>query len=818
MANSNFLNMQTTIDPKHFISELSKKNDEPSWLLEKRLSALKLFQNTPMPKFVYGLNINLKIDLNLSDLKIENLEDPIKEITNNNKDVKIYNLKDILADNEELLKEKFMEKIIPASDKFTSFHQAFVKNVLIIHVPKNTIVKDPIEIITKVNSEVLFDHLIVIVGDNSEVSLFEDLKSENEEKSYISKMVEIIVGNNSRVNYSNLQTLNKNSFLFVKKRAITKRDSSINWLDCCFGSETTSSEITTNLDGEGSEARNYGIFFGDENQQFDLVVNSMHNAPNSTSDIVSKGALTDSSKCIYHGLVKIQRNAPGSNGYQKEDTILLSSNAIADAIPDLEIDNSDVKCSHGATIGKLDDEKLFYLRTRGFDKNAATKIYIKGFFNQLIKGMELDKLKEQMDTLMDDKMKNIKTEDEGKNIMEINMDAKKDFTIFEKNPNLVYLDSAATSQKPTVVINSLKDFYENENANIQRGIYDLSEQATKKYNEARLTIANFINAKPNEIIFTRNTTESINFLSNTLKEILPESKDEIVLTEMEHHSNLVPWQQFAKKHNMKLKFIPITENYELDYEKAKELITEKTALLAITHASNVFGTINNIKELTNLAKQHQALTIVDAAQSAPHLNIDVKDLDCDFLAFSSHKTYGPLGLGVLYGKQELLEKLPPFLFGGGMIQTVSYEDTTFAELPEKFEAGTPNIGPTIAFAEAIRYIEKLGFENIQDYETELKSYALEKLNQLDNITIYHPKNKPSAPVISFNLHNIHPHDIASILNDHNIAIRAGHHCCMPLMKKLGISGTCRASFSIYNTKEDVDKLVEGLKKVQEVFK
>jgi len=814
LVNSNFLNMQTTIDPKNFISELSKKNDEPDWLLEKRLSALKLFQNTPMPKFVYGLNINLKVDLNLSDLKVENLEDPIKEITNNNQDVKIYNLKDILANNEELLKEKFMEKIIPASDKFTSFHQAFVKNVLIIHIPKNTIVKDPIEIITKVKSEVLFDHLIVIVEDNSEVSLFEDLKSENEEKSYISKMVEIFVGNNSRVNYSNLQTLNKNSFLFVKKRAVTKRDSSINWLDCCFGSDTTSSEITTNLDGEGSEARNYGIFFGDENQQFDLVVNSIHNAPNSTSDIISKGALTDSSKCIYHGLVKIQRNAPGSNGYQKEDTILLSSNAIADAIPDLEIDNSEVKCSHGATIGKLDDEKLFYLRTRGFNKNAATKIYMKGFFNQLIKGMELDKLKEQMDTLMDDKMKNIEIEDQEEN----NTDLKKDFPIFEKHPNLVYLDSSATSQKPKQVIQTLTNFYESENANIQRGIYNLSEQATKKYNESRETIANFINADLKEIIFTRNTTESINFLSNTIKSLIKEGKDEILLTEMEHHSNLVPWQQFANKHNFKLKFIPITETYELDYEKAKELINEKTALLAITHTSNVFGTINDIKQLIDLAKQHQVLTIIDAAQSAPHLKIDVRDLDCDFLAFSSHKTYGPLGVGVLYGKQELLEKLPPFLFGGGMIQTVSYEESSFAELPEKFEAGTPNIGPTIAFAQAINYIEKLGFENIQEYEKELTSYALEKLNQLDNITIYHPKNETSAPVISFNLTGIHPHDIASILNDQNIAIRAGHHCCMPLMKKLGISGTCRASFSIYNTKEDVDKLVEGLKKVQEVFR
>ena len=385
--------MQTTTNPKSLLSELSDNNNEPSWLLEKRQNALKFFQDTPMPSFIYGLNINLKIDLNLSDLDTSKSSEIKKEIINNNKEIKIYNLAEALENIPELLKEYFMNKIIPANDKFTSFHQAFVNNIQVIHIPKNTVAKDPIEITSIINSQINFDHLIIIAEDNSEITIFEDLKSENEEKSYISKLVEVSVGNNAKVNYSNLQTLNKNSFLFTKKRAITDRDSSMNWLDCCFGSNTTSSEITSNLNGEGSEARNYGIFFGDDNQQFDLVVNSMHNAPNTSSDIFSKGALTDSSKCIYHGLVKIQQNAPGSNGYQKEDTILLSPNAIADAIPDLEIDNSDVKCSHGATIGKIDEEKLFYLRTRGFDKNAATKIYIKGFFNQLIKNMESKKLR-----------------------------------------------------------------------------------------------------------------------------------------------------------------------------------------------------------------------------------------------------------------------------------------------------------------------------------------------------------------------------------------------------------------------------------------
>ncbi|MEK6872865.1 MAG: cysteine desulfurase [Nanoarchaeota archaeon] len=400
------------------------------------------------------------------------------------------------------------------------------------------------------------------------------------------------------------------------------------------------------------------------------------------------------------------------------------------------------------------------------------------------------------------------------------MNVKKDFPIFKTNPNLVYLDSAATSQKPMQVIEAIKKFYEFENANIHRGIYTLSEVATEKYEEARKKTSDFINASPEEIVFTRNTTESINLLFYTLHEILPKGKikDEIVLSEMEHHSNLIPWQQFAKRNNFKLKFIPTTKNYELDYEKAGELINEKTALLSVTHVSNVLGTVNDVKFLIKLAKEKKALTIIDAAQSVPHMKINVQDLDCDFLAFSSHKMYGPLGVGILYGKKELLKKLPPFLFGGGMISSVSYQETSFAESPKKFEAGTPNIEGAIVFSESIKYLEKIGFDDIMEYEKSLLKYTLEKLKSLDNLIIYNPGKDKSISVISFNIKDIHPHDVASILNEENIAVRAGHHCCMPLMKKLGISGTCRISLSIYNTKEDIDKLITALKKVQKVFK
>ena len=400
---------------------------------------------------------------------------------------------------------------------------------------------------------------------------------------------------------------------------------------------------------------------------------------------------------------------------------------------------------------------------------------------------------------------------------------KKDFPIFKNLPKLVYLDSAATSQRPKIVVDALKNFYEKENANIHRGIYTLSEDATKNYELVRKKIANFINSNADEIIFTKNATEGFNLLANTIKELISKDKNEIVLTDMEHHSNLLPWQNFAKKYKFKLKFIPLTKNYELDYDKAKELINKKTAMISFTFVSNVLGTINDAQKLISLANTQKAMTIIDASQAIQHFKINVKKLNCDFLVFSSHKMMGPTGVGVLYGKKKLLEKMPPFLVGGGTIDSVDYENAVYLDPPRKFEAGTQNFADVIALGNSIDYLKQIGFGKIQKHESELFEYALEKLHKIKDIKIYNPGKNKSAPVISFNLQDIHPHDIAHILNDYNIAIRAGHHCCMPLIKKLGIlgtckvSGVCRASLSIYNTKEDINKLITALKKTQEIF-
>jgi cysteine desulfurase/selenocysteine lyase len=392
---------------------------------------------------------------------------------------------------------------------------------------------------------------------------------------------------------------------------------------------------------------------------------------------------------------------------------------------------------------------------------------------------------------------------------------KKDFPIFKNRKNLVYLDSAATSQKPKQVIEAIKEFYENSNANAGRGVYALSEEATELYNKSRISVAKFINSEREEIIFTKSATDSLNKLALVIDKITGKEKNEVVLTEMEHHSNLIPWQQLAKRKNWKLKFIKINKDFSLDLEDAKQKLTDKTAILSFSHISNTLGTVNPAKELIKIARQKNVLTVIDAAQSVPHMEVDVKSLDCDFLVFSGHKMLSAFGIGVLYGKKELLEKLPPFEFGGGMIKTVSLDSTEFAEIPERFEAGTQDVASAVSLSSAISYLEKIGMRNIELYEKQLSDYAIKKLKTIGGIKLYTPKD--NSGIISFNISSLHPHDVASLLSDFKICVRAGHHCTMPLMKTLGLQGTVRISFYIYNTFEDIDKLIEGIKKVKEKF-
>ena len=395
---------------------------------------------------------------------------------------------------------------------------------------------------------------------------------------------------------------------------------------------------------------------------------------------------------------------------------------------------------------------------------------------------------------------------------------KKDFPILE-NRKLTYLDSGATTQKPMQVINAVKEFYEKYNANIHRGAYSLSMEATQIYENTRVKIANFINARfAEEIIYSKNATESLNLIAysyglNNLK-----NDDEIVISIMEHHSNLVPWQKVAKVTGSKLNYMYINDEFEISDEEIESKITDKTKIVGITHVSNVLGTVNNIKKIIKYAHKKGAVVVVDASQSIPHMKIDVQDLDADFLVFSGHKMLAPLGIGVLYGKREILNKMEPFLMGGDMIEYVYEQETTYAPLPNKFEAGTQNVEGVIGLGAAIDYIENIGYDRIQEIEDEVVSYAKEQLSKLDFLTLYVTPNKENhSAVISFNIKGVHPHDVASILDTEGVCVRSGNHCAQPLLRSMGIDSTCRASFYLYNTKEDVDRLVEALNKAYKMF-
>ncbi|HET7818073.1 MAG TPA: cysteine desulfurase [Bacteroidia bacterium] len=401
------------------------------------------------------------------------------------------------------------------------------------------------------------------------------------------------------------------------------------------------------------------------------------------------------------------------------------------------------------------------------------------------------------------------------------LDFRKDFPILSKQVNgkpLIYFDSGATAQKPKQVINAITNYYSQQNANIHRGVHTLSQEITTAYENARITVQKHINAKySHEIIFTNGTTESINLVASTFGKIFINAGDEIIVSEMEHHSNILPWQQLCEEKKAILKVIPINDKGELLLDEYKQLLSPKTRLIAITHVSNTLGTVNPLKEIISLAHTKNIPVLVDGAQAIPHINVDVQDLDADFYCFSGHKVYAPTGVGILYGKEEWLRKLPNYQVGGGTIKTVSFTKTEYADIPLRFEAGTPHIEGGIGLASAIDYINTIGLENISAYEHELTQYATEKLLTIDGLKIIgNSINK--ASVISFVLEGIHPYDIGVILDQLGIAVRTGHHCTQPLMDKYKIPGTIRASLAFYNTKEEIDALVKGVIKAKQMLK
>ena len=397
---------------------------------------------------------------------------------------------------------------------------------------------------------------------------------------------------------------------------------------------------------------------------------------------------------------------------------------------------------------------------------------------------------------------------------------REDFPIWSRSiygKPLVYLDNAATTQKPRVVVEAISDEYYNVNANVHRGVHYLSQQSTELHEEARRVVRDFINAEStNEIIFTRGTTESLNLIASSYSDAFMNAGDEVIVSAMEHHSNIVPWQIIAAKKGINIKVIPMTDSGELVLDDFENMLTERTKLVSITHVSNVLGTVNPIDNIIKTAHEHDIPVMVDGAQSAPHITIDVQQMDCDFFAFSGHKMYGPTGIGVLYGKEKWLERMPPYQGGGEMIESVSFEKTVFEKLPFKFEAGTPDYVATNGLAKAIEYMKGIGMDNIMRHEQELTRYAMSEMGKIDGIRIF--GNVPDKDaVVSFLVKDIHHLDMGTLLDRLGIAVRTGHHCAQPLMDRLGILGTVRASFALYNTKEEIDILVEGIRRVSNMF-
>ncbi len=408
------------------------------------------------------------------------------------------------------------------------------------------------------------------------------------------------------------------------------------------------------------------------------------------------------------------------------------------------------------------------------------------------------------------------------NTIEFNVDQiRKDFPILSRSVNgkpLVYFDNAATSQKPQVVINALSNYYQHYNANIHRGLHSLADEATAAYEFTRKQIARWINAEsPDEIVFTRGTTEGINLISYAFSVSELKEGDEVLISGLEHHSNIVPWQMACERSGAKLRVIPINDKGELNLDHLDELITEKTKIVAIIYVSNALGTINPVKEIIAAAHNKGAAVLIDAAQASPHMAVDVQDLDTDFLVFSGHKILGPTGIGILYGKRKWLEKLPPYQGGGEMIQDVTFEKTTYNTLPYKFEAGTPNIADTIALAKAVEYLEVIGYESIQAHEEQLLNYATERLSEISGIRLIGTAAH-KASVVSFLVEGVHPQDIGILLDQEGIAIRTGHHCAQPIMHYFKIPGTCRASFAFYNTLEEIDSMIAALHKALKLLR
>lgn len=647
----------------------------------------------------------------------------------------------------------------------------------------------------------LVDRNLIVLEANTKATLIVETVGDGE--AYRNGEFDIRLEEGSELTLIEVQQF-KNVDQHVYKGAVLKKDAILNHV--VVGLDAKGEERNFfHLTGEGSYVNFNQAQLGLGKTRRQVKTHALHSARNTKSRLNTKTVAGDTAHIVSIGKVLIEKDAQQTDSNLTDHGLMLSEQSQVTAVPALEVHADDVHAGHANSASRINDDHLFYLMSRGLTEKEAKKTIILSFLESV--------LQEQAQYIDTHSLFEAYWDDQKSGAIR-----KEDFPTLKQKihaKNLVYLDSAATSQKPKQVIEAVKRFYEEDNANIHRGMHTLSERATERYEEARETVAGFINSEPEELIFVRNATEGLNLLAQTLGKDITD-QDSILLTEMEHHSNIVPWKLLAQETGAELRWVPVLEDGTLNMNVLDEELARKPTIIAINHVSNVLGTINPVKEIIEKAKD--SIVIVDGAQSVPHLPVDVKSLGCDALVFSGHKMLGPTGIGAVYVKKELLEKLPPYMGGGGMIKEVSKDNIVYKDGPQRYEAGTPNVAAAIGLAEAVKYLQNIGMYHIARHNMQVVQYALEELGKIPQVKLYGPEASKRAGAVAFTLGDMHGHDVAQILDDNGVAIRSGHHCAQLLMDHFGVADLCRASFHMYNSKEDVDSLVKGLKKAIEVFK
>jgi cysteine desulfurase/selenocysteine lyase len=727
------------------------------------------------------------------------------------------------GDPSGLLESSLGQHASVETHAFAAWNTAFFTDGGCLVVPSGVVVPDTVFFVfvstAAADPTATFPRNLVIAGERSQVRFAEVFLPASGGIHLINTVTEIVAGADSAVDYCMVQRQASDSFHVSMVQADLGRDAGFASHSFSFGGALARHDLRVALDGEGAQCRLDGLFFLDVTGLVDNHTLIDHRKPHTTSRELYKGILGGQAQGVFNGAVIVRKDAQKTDAVQHSRNLLLSENAQIDTKPQLEIRADDVRCAHGASIGQLDQEALFYLRTRGVSDADARHILVRAFAEEIFTRVHDPAIRRYWERNAPKERPSSGPQPVGAAYDRAVF--RNDFPGLHQNVHgkpLVYLDNAATTQKPYAVIEALDRFYRLDCSNVHRAVHELSDRATQAYEASRMSVKLFINARSeHEIIFVRGTTEAINLVANSYGRSRIKPGDEILISALEHHSNIVPWQLLCEQTGGRLVVAPINDAGELILERFEDLLGPKTAIVAIAHVSNALGTVVPVREIVRMAHGRNVPVLIDGAQAVSHFAVDVRELDCDFYAFSGHKLFGPTGIGILYGREKLLEEMPPYQGGGDMIRSVTFEKTTYNDLPYKFEAGTPHIAGAIGLGAAVNYLAGLGMENVSVYEKELLAYGDRALRGIPGLRLIGTARE-KAGVLSFVLDGIHPHDVGSVLDRLGIAVRTGHHCAQPVMYRFGVPATTRASLAFYNTKSELDALADGIRRVQEVFK